>query len=699
MVDIFRNHKPKPTPPTKLRAASAKLDELSKGKRKRDPVAREVERITSLPLIPSITEEEWETFCRENQLVESYNAGWRLWPQQAGALLAYDLYDGAFLPVGVGAGKTLIGLMIAERAYQNDIERSLLLVPPQVYDQLVRKDISWARARVPISVPLMQLGGISRKKRLQFARSGRPGCYILPYSCLSTVDSSELLDLISPGLIIADEAHLLKNSNAARTKRVRRYIDKHAPQMVAMSGTITSKSISDYWHLIRACLKENSPLPNSAHIVRQWGQVIDAGTGWSAPIDGYDPSYDGFRTEPIMPLVRWAQKHHPEEDFPESVRGFRKAYKFRLNSAPGVVISAEHEIGTSLLMSNRPAVLEGTGSDELEKLMENVAQGIAPNGDVIDHAIHEFSWLYQLTAGVYNDLYWPKAATLTKERKTSEDYAEDLLDRSKWHHKMLQLYHSALRKWLSRRAKPGLDTPLLVSLEMAKHGSKQVGQELYDAWRLVKDADFEERLDRRSRPVRVCPYKINHAVSWAQREVPAGAGAVLWTFHKEVGFWLTEELEKAGLDALHCPAGKAHNVAITDPANADKILVASIGAHHIGKNLQHFSHQLVVQWPRSAVVAEQMLGRLHREGQEADELVVVTNNTTDSDILNFAACLNDACYIHDSTGGRQKLMYAAYETPPVVISPTILKQAGLDPKRLTGEQLQLLQETFGDLQR
>jgi hypothetical protein len=77
----------------------------------------------------------------------------------------------------------------------------------------------------------------------------------------------------------------------------------------------------------------------------------------------------------------------------------------------------------------------------------------------------------------------------------------------------------------------------------------------------------------------------------------------------------------------------------------------------------------------------------------------VTNNTTDSDALNFAACLNDSCYIHDTTGVRQKLMYAAYETPPIVISPAILKRAGLDPKRLTGEQLQLMRDTFGDPQQ
>jgi len=699
VADVFAK-KGRGPKPTKLNPAAALLDHLARGKPKRDPVAREINRIVGLPLILSVTEEEVEAFCRENQLVESFNAGWRLWPQQVGALLAYDLYDGGFFPVSVGAGKTLISLMVAERAYQNDIQRSLLLVPPEVFAQLVTRDINYARQHVPLSVPLMKLGGVTKQKRLAWARSGRPGCYILPYSCLSTVDSSELLDMIQPDLIIADEAHRLKNSNAARTKRIfgkHGYYTKNKPQMVAMSGTITSKSINDYWQIIRACLKENSPLPNSSHIIRQWGQVLDAQTAWG---DTPREEYGNFYTEPVMPLVRWAQKHFPGEDFPETIRGFRKAYKFRLNTAPGVVVSAEHEIGTSLLMRNEVANEDVPGMEKLTELIDDVRKDFtAPNGDEIDHAIHQFSWLYQLSAGFYNDLYWPPMAILARERNISLTAAEDLLDRAKHHHKLLQLYHSTLRKWLSYRAKPRLDTPFLVGSDMATHGARNVGPELYEAWITAKMADFEDRPDRRSRPVRVCPYKIVQAADWAQRDVPDGQGAILWVHHREVGKWLVEELEKRGLDVLHAPAGRKADAEIIDLSNRHRLIVASISAHSTGKNLQHFSHQFVVQWPRSAVTAEQMVGRIHRSGQEADEVVVVTSNTTDSDALNFAACLNDACYIHDTTGVKQKLMYAAYETPPIVISPAALKKAGLDPKRLTGEQLQLMRDTFGNQQR
>ncbi|MEE8373903.1 MAG: DEAD/DEAH box helicase family protein, partial [Dehalococcoidia bacterium] len=665
-MDIFARksgHRPKQSQPEKLNPAAARLDVLGRGKPKRDPVAREIERIVNLPLIRSITPEEVEAFCKENQLVTSFNSGWRLFPQQVDALIAYDLYDGGFFPVSVGAGKTLISLMLAERAFKAGIKRTLLLVPPQVYPQLVNRDITYARNHVPISVQFLKLGGITMKKRLQFARSGRLGCYILPYSCLSTVDSSDLLEFIKPDLIIADEAHMLRNASSARTKRIRRYIDKHEPRMVAMSGTITSKSILDYWHIISSCLHDNSPLPKSSHIVRQWGQVLDAQqAGWNSA-DEFGAECDNFRTEPVMPLVRWAQKHFPEESFPGNIRGFRKAYKFRLNTAPGVVVSAEHEIGTSLLFSNKEAsTTRHTDSwAKLKVLIDKVKDDFeAPNGDEIDHAIHQFSWLYQLSAGFYNDLYWPTPERLAGERGIGELQAADLLDRAQWHHKLLQLYHSTLRKWLTRRSKPGLDTPFLVGGDMASHGAKRVGSELFDAWRLAKDADFDGRPDRRSRPVRVCPYKIVQAADWAESMVPQGEGAVFWYFHKEIGIWLTEELKNRGLDVIHCPAGANDAIcAVGDPevgGKGDQFVVASIKAHHIGKNLYAFQHQFIVQWPRSAEIAEQMVGRLHRTGQTADELVITTNNTTDTDNLNFAACLNDSCYIHDTTGVRQKLM-------------------------------------------
>ncbi len=146
---------------------------------------------------------------------------------------------------------------------------------------------------------------------------------------------------------------------------------------------------------------------------------------------------------------------------------------------------------------------------------------------------------------------------------------------------------------------------------------------------------------------------------------------------------------------MHCPAGESANKNILDHGNKSKVVIASLDAHGTGKNLQHFQHMCVVQWPRSARTAEQLLGRLHRRGQEADELPVTTCNSLLFDHMNMAACLNDALYIHQSTGDKQKLIYANYDPLPKIFPPAVLYQRGLEVEKLTAEQEAMLTEKFG----
>lgn len=694
-MDIFANI---PKHVQRMNTAQRQLEHLAATKHERDPLAKEIQRIVSLPIEGPPTKEEIEEFCRINTLAEQYLGGWRLFDCQVGAVMAYDFYEGGFFPIGVGWGKTLVTLMIAERAHQSNPKRSmLLLVPSQVYSQLTKHDISWARRMVPISVQFLFMGNKSRARRLAIARSRLPGCYILPYSCLSTTDSEELLNEIAPSLIIADEVHMLKNPKAARTMRVRRYLDKHNPNFVAMSGTITSRSIMDYWHLIKASLKDNCPLPLTGHIIRQWAAVLD-----SVPVvvDTSDES-SGFYTEPIMPLVRWARKNWPDEEFKETTRGFRSAYKKRLTFAPGVVVTGEQEIGCSLVLTDTPVRNPeyDAGWDKLEEAVRVVrVDWEAPNGDEIDHAMHAYKWLYELSAGFYNDRYWPTPLAYSITKNISLELATELLEKAQHHHILLQLYKADLRRWINTRAKPKLDTPFLIGGDMERNGHKNVGRDLYDSWLTVKNAEFEGMPVRLTRPVRICAYKINDAVGWTLK-LPKGEGAILWYSNKEIGIWLVEALLEVGIDVVHCPAGANEEISALGDPNAggkgDRIVVASIGAHHIGKNLHAFHNQYIIQWPRSAVIAEQLLGRMHRNGQKADELIVHMVNSTELDIDNFAACLNDTAYIQETTGDRKKLMYATYDPLPKIIDPAILRQKGLSNKMLTGDQLRILQDKFG----
>ena len=104
----------------------------------------------------------------------------------------------------------------------------------------------------------------------------------------------------------------------------------------------------------------------------------------------------------------------------------------------------------------------------------------------------------------------------------------------------------------------------------------------------------------------------------------------------------------------------------------------------------------VVQWPRQADKAEQLLGRTHRNGQTADELRVVRGDYTEFDFINFAACLNDALYIHQTTGTRQKMIYCNYDPLPKIFPSSVLRERGAEVRRLTIEQRKMMADKFGD---
>lgn len=658
-------------------------------RRNPNPDVQEIVRICDLPVMPTeLSKEEVERISRANILAPAFAKGARLLEPQARAITAYDLVGGGFFPIGVGWGKTGISLMIAERGWRKGIETIVLQVPPSVTSQLVTHDIAWWRARVPLSVPFHDLSGRTKAQRLKMARSGRKGCYIIPYSMLSTEDSVDVIRTINPRLVICDEGHNLKNFSAARTRRLMKFVEDTEPEFVVASGTITDKGVEDYHHLITAALGDNSPLPLSNMMAMQWGVVLNSGAA---------PSENQAGT--LMPLIEWAKEHFPKEDLPPIVSGFRRAYRLRLTSAPGVVSTGDQEIGVSLTIANR--VIEKperwAGYDELMGLIGLIEdEYVTPNGDEIQHAIHTHKWLSELSCGFYNELKWPEPHVLAARRGIDYETAYALIEHSKKHHKAQQVYNKELREFLLYgRPVEGADTPQSVGNAIKQGRTAGMPGKMVSLWHAAHALKIDDLVERDSSAVRICQFKIDDALNWAS-SLPRGEGGLIWYYHQEVGQWLMEVGYKLGLPMLHCPAGD--NDAIRDVANKDKIVCASIMAHGEGKNLQHFQHQYVLQWPRSAKVAQQLLGRCHRTGQLADELIVQRCDMLPFDILNFAACLNDAVYRQQTTGVREKVVFCNYDPLPMIFSPEFLREQGLQPQQLTAEQRSMLADKFGDFQ-
>lgn len=651
----------------------------------RTPDEAELDRIVSLPIQVLPDEEEIEIFCFDNMQAGAFDEGKRLWAVQVAAVREYRRAAGGLFPIGVGWGKTGISLMIAESAYHKGLKKILLLIPPQQVSGLLKRHIPQWRKLVPLSVPFHWLAGRGAAARKSIVQSHAPGVYVYPYSLLSTSDALELLTEIRPDIVIADEVHNLKNPKAARTKRLLHFLREQnpKPELIGMSGTITAKSIADYHHLASIALKDSSPLPRSSSMAFFWGQVLNADGGTSNP-----------HAKKIMrPLLEWAKGHFPDETFRvDQQESYRRAYSHRLVTAPGVVATGDEQIGVTLRLENLEVPMP---SVKLKALIDQVKDDmITPQGEPIDHAIHTFKWLYELSFGFYNALIWPTEEHLMKHRRVSQVEAELLLMKAQIHHGLVKNYHSLLRDYF-KDSPPGLDTPREVGRSMSLHADKFVPSHIYAAWIAMKEADFDGRPERYQQPVRIDDFKVKRVVAWAKER---GKG-LIWVMNQEVGIWLMEALIEAGVDAVHCPAGADDIIEdIGDPergGKGDKVCVASMGSHSTGRNLQAFQDQIYAQWPRSAILAEQSLGRLHRNGQQADELVANTLLSIEFDHICRAATLQDSIYIQQTTKAPQKIVYCDYDPMPLIYSPEFLREQGTSPEMLNAEQRAMLETLFG----
>ena len=85
-------------------------------------------------------------------------------------------------------------------------------------------------------------------------------------------------------------------------------------------------------------------------------------------------------------------------------------------------------------------------------------------------------------------------------------------------------------------------------------------------------------------------------------------------------------------------------------------MIASIGSNAEGRNLQAWHRNLVMAPPPQGRTWEQLLGRTHRSGQEADEVLVTVYLGCLEQLEAFRQATWDAEYI-ESSQQAQKLCY------------------------------------------
>ncbi len=147
-------------------------------------------------------------------------------------------------------------------------------------------------------------------------------------------------------------------------------------------------------------------------------------------------------------------------------------------------------------------------------------------------------------------------------------------------------------------------------------------------------------------------YLVRDSAAWLKKH-----RGVLWYEHDAFGRAVAE------MAGLYCHSGGPEAEALILAERGDKGVVASIGSHGRGRNgLQfYFAEQMVANPPCDGKEWEQLLGRLHRIGQKADEVVTYVYRHTE----DFRGAIDKAArlakYIDGITSNEQKLLKADFE--------------------------------------
>lgn len=556
--------------------------------RPRVALTQDLIRIANLPRRTWTPEEAQALADQMTQHLRTPNGQMRLFPVQAVALFELATVGGLFAPIPVGGGKSLASLLaptVLQRVRGTGF-RPLLIVPASLIKKTERD---------------MQM----LAEHWQIARFLK----IMSYEYLGRAQAAQALEEFQPDLMFLDECHRAKNKrSAAVARRLTRFFAQH-PGVVcaAASGTITTRSVQDYAHILRWCLPAaQTPVPLHFADLEMWSAALDERRG-----------FDGRADPGELKILCNAEEQKLWGREPR--KAARLAFRRRLIETPGVVAAHESRVGASLVIrAVRPKV-----APVVDEAFKKLRLWETPDGWPIPDGLTMARHARELVMGFYY-IWNPRPPREWLEpRRLWCKFVREKLKHSRTLDSELQV-----RQWAE-------SIPFCEELQ---------------AWLEVKDS-FEPNTE----PVWLDTSTLDFAADWAHKNK-----GIIWTEHQCVGERLARDYGlpyygKKGLDS----AGR-----FIDDHPANQSLVASVASNGTGRNLQKWANNLVLGLPPNGALDEQLLGRTHRPGQESDEVNFDVVITCAEHLEGLMQAKRDARYIEHTTGSPQKLLLATIDLPP-----------------------------------
>ena len=531
----------------------------------------ELDRILSIPRRTWTPAELLTLSADMTAALKTANGTQTLRPIQALALLEIGKWRGAFLPIRTGGGKTLLSLL-APRMVPS--ARPLLLVPAHLREK-TRDELAGYRKDWVLP---------------KFIK-------IMSYQTLSTVANAAALDDYRPDFIFCDEAHYLKNTSAACTARVSRYMKEQYGKVpfVVASGTLTKRSIRDFAHLGNWSLRERNPVPQDWNALDEWSRALDVNVNAQRRL--MPGALSRLRNSPIEPI--------------------RSAFKRRLVDTPGVVATQDKPLPIPLTFESH---LMHYPSPHWSMLRDD---GMTPDGWECMDGIEIWRHARELSIGCW--YRWdPRPPT------------EWSMARSAW---------GRLCREILKTNRRNLDSELQVVMAV-QAGHYPHAEAIYADWKAIEPT-FTPNVE--------AVWESDHAIEWIRDWIAKGPG-IVWVSHRFLG----ERLADMGVLPYYSNGGLCTKTGrAIEQADPTKAIAASIAANSTGRNLQMFNRNLIVGVPPNGSIFEQLISRTHRDGQTAAAVSVEMLFGCVEDVSAFWRAVEDSKYAEAMTGQAQKLCHSA----------------------------------------
>lgn len=428
---------------------------------------------------------------------------------------------------------------------------------------------------------------------------------IMTYEWLGREQAADALERYQPDLVVLDEGHKARSLKAAVTRRLRRLQTKFPHTVfLVMSGTIMKRSPLDYWHLISWCLPPaHLPLPRTHSDVEKWAEALG------------EQKNQMRQTHPgaLEVLCNTEERALFQSD---PVTAARSAFKRRLVETPGVVATHETPIDATLSINAVEFELPAPIQDAFAQLR---ARAEMPDGYSLADGLQIYQHARELAVGFYYtweprpEKYWYEA------RKKWAKFAREVLKHSRKLDTELQV----------RRAFPTEST--LVEWERVKNHFQPA-----------------------TVPVWLDDTVVRYCADWAGQNT-----GVVWCEHVELGQRLQRDF---GL-RYYGRKGEDDSRNFIQNHPPGQSMASSIQSGFEGLDLQPWWRGLITGFPPTGWRAEQLLGRQHRDGTDADEVEFDVLCLCAEHAGGFWQACRDCRAIEQTTGSPQKLMLAGIDFP------------------------------------